>query len=125
MEEIIENEEQYQNAVKEIQQLDGAAEGSKEEKRLHQLYALVETYEDRSRPETKLFTLKRKMAKYSDREVIVYRKMASQYIEYGRKVKAGEKAKKPDFDPELIKGMREWALLEQEISKLERLEEQA
>lgn len=123
MEERLETEKEYQKAVKEIEQLDGAAEGSQDEKRLQHLYDLVEEYEDRKRPETKLFTLKRKMSQYSDKEISVYQKMASKYLEYSRKLKAGEKAEKPDFDPELIQGMREWARLSQEIARLEKQEE--
>ncbi len=123
MEERLETEKDYQKAVKEIEQLDGASEGSREEKRLQYLYDLVEEYEDRKRPETKLFTLKRKMAQYSDKEITVYQKMAAKYLEYSRKLKAGEKAEKPDFDPELIQGMREWARLSQEIARLEKQEE--
>jgi hypothetical protein len=97
-------------------------DGSDEEKRLQELYDLVEEYEDRKRPETKLFTLKRKLAQYSDKEISVYQKMANQYLEYSRKVKAGEPAEKPEFDPELILGMREWAKLSQEIVRLEQQE---
>ncbi len=120
----IETEEEYQKAVREIESLDGAKEGSEEDKKLKELYDLVEDYEDRKRPETKLFTLKRKMAQYSDKEVTVYQKMANQYLEYSKKLKAGEDAEKPDFDPELIQGMREWAKLTQEITRLEKLEKE-
>ena len=122
MEDRLETEKQYQEAVKEIEKLDGAAEGTNENRRLQHLYDLVEEYEDRKRPETKLFTLKRKMAQYSDKEITVYQKMASKYLEYSRKVKAGEEVEKPDFDPELIQGMREWARLSQEIARLEKQE---
>ena len=124
MEKRLETEKDYQKAVKEIEQLDGAAEGTSEAKRLQYLYDLVEEYEDRKRPETKLFTLKRKMAQYSDKEITVYQKMASKYLEYSKKLKAGEKVEKPDFDPELIQGMREWARLSQEISRLEKQEKE-
>lgn len=120
MQERIENEVQYQEAVKEINKLDGAHEGSEEDKKLQRLYDLVEEYENRSRPETKLFTLKRRMAQYSDKEITVYQKMANQFLEYSRKIKAGEEAERPEFDKELIEGMREWAKLAQEISRLEK-----
>jgi len=124
VEKRIETEEEYQKAVREIERLDGAQEGSKEDKRLKELYDQVEDYEDRKRPETKLFTLKRKMAQYTDKEVSVYQKMANQYLEYSKKLKAGEEVEKPDFDPELIQGMREWAKLTQEIVRLEKLEKE-
>lgn len=124
VEKKIETEEEYQKAVREIERLDGAQEGSKEEKRLKELYDQVEDYEDRKRPETKLFTLKQKMARYTDKEVSVYQKMANQYLEYSKKLKAGEKVEKPEFDPELIQGMREWAKLTQEIARLEKLEKE-
>lgn len=120
MQERLETEAEYQDAVKEINKLDGAAEGSAEDKKLQKLYDLVEEYENRERPQTKLFTLKRRMAQYSDKEVTVYQKMANQFLEYSRKVKAGEKAEKPEFDKELIEGMREWAKLAQEIALLEK-----
>lgn len=120
----LETEEQYQKAVREIESLDGAKEGTKEDKRLQELYDMVEEYEDRKRPETKLFTLKRKLAQYSEKEITVYQKMANQYLAYSKKLRAGEDAEKPDFDPELIQGMRDWAKLTQEIARLEKLEKE-
>lgn len=122
MEERLNNEAEYQKAVREIEQLDGAPEGSDDDKRLQKLYDLVEEYEERKRPETKLFTLKQRLAQYTDKEITVYQKMANQYLEYNRKVKAGEQVEKPEFDPELIRGMREWAVLSQEIARLEKQE---
>jgi len=116
----IETEEQYQEAVQRIEELDGAVEGSAEDKELQELYNLVEEYEDDDSYEPSLFSLQKRMEKYSEKEIVVYQKMANQYIEYSKKLKSGEKAKKPKFDKELIKGMREWALLTQEIARLEK-----
>ena len=118
----IETEEEYQKAVKEIEKLDGAQEGTEEDKKLKELYDRVEDYEDRKRPETKLYTLKRKLAQYSEKEITVYQKMANQYLDYNKRLKAGEDVEKPEFDPELVQGMREWAKLTQEINRLEQLE---
>ncbi|MCF8334323.1 MAG: hypothetical protein K9I47_09265 [Bacteroidales bacterium] len=120
----IETEKEYQKAVREIEQLDGAPEGSEEDKKLKELYDQVEDYEDRKRPETKLFTLKRKLAQYSEKEITVYQKMANQYLDYSKRLKAGEDVEKPEFDPELVQGMREWAKLTQEINRLEKLEKE-
>ncbi|MEA3505012.1 MAG: hypothetical protein U9R32_07430 [Bacteroidota bacterium] len=116
----IETEEQYKEAVKRIEELDGAPEGSPEDKELQEIFNLVEEYEDNATYQPSLFSLQKKMDKYSDKEIIVYQKMANQYIDYSKKLKAGEKAKKPKFDKELIAGMREWAILTQDIARLEK-----
>jgi|AntAceMinimDraft_17_1070374.scaffolds.fasta_scaffold106500_1 hypothetical protein len=120
--EEIETKEEYLKTIDLISKLE-KSKNSEDEKKLSELYAMVDMYEDTHKSNIHLETLKKRIGKFSEKEVKAYSSMAFEILEYNKQKRQGIKVKAPKFDDHLYRKMREWAKLFNEINIEEKKQE--
>ena len=88
-----------------------------------EIYAMVDMYEDTHKSSIHIETLKKRIEKFSEKEVKAYSSMALEILEYNKQKRQGIKAKAPIFEEHLYRKMREWAKLTNEINIEEKKQE--